>query len=192
MVKKWAREMFIFQAVIPAEKFIGFSMLESQSWKNKMVTKMGRLKRWWYLSKLLTITITISNFFNCPGNCKGIWNWNFDQKLNHDFTNHGYLHSAAWKALYSFKIKRSQEARHNQFFFQNILINEIFEIFKMFKNSWINVYYTKSKRCSPWTAYSVFDWKYFFWVNLIQKLKIVSLSWNFVPRLIQIFRIPRW
>ena len=31
MVKKWAREMFIFQAVVPAEKFIGFSMLESQS-----------------------------------------------------------------------------------------------------------------------------------------------------------------
>ena len=50
---------------------------------------------------------------------------------------------AVWKALYDFKIKRAQEARHNQFFFQNVKNNEIFEIFKMLKNnSWINVYYT--------------------------------------------------
>ena len=52
-----------------------------------------------------------------------------------------------WKTLYNFKIKRAQEARHNQSFFQNFQNNEIFEIFKMFKNnSWINIYYTKSKR----------------------------------------------
>ena len=31
---------------------------------------------------------------------------------------------------------------------------------------------------------SVFDWKYPLWANLIQKIKIVSLSWNLVPRLI--------
>ena len=31
--------------------------------------------------------------------------------------------------------KRAQEARHNQFFFQHIQNNEIFEIFKMFKNN---------------------------------------------------------
>ena len=49
--------------------------------------------------------------------------------------------------LYNFKIKRAQEARHKHFFFQNVPNNEIFEIFKMFQNnSWINVYYTKSKR----------------------------------------------
>ena len=49
--------------------------------------------------------------------------------------------TVVWKALYNFKIKRAQ------FFFQNVQNNEIFEIFKMFKNnSWINVYYTKSKR----------------------------------------------
>ena len=54
--------------------------------------------------------------------------------------------TVVWKALYNFKIKRAQEARHNQFFFQNVQNNEIFEIFKMFKNnSWINFYYTKSK-----------------------------------------------
>ena len=50
----------------------------------------------------------------------------------------------------------------------------------------------KAKACSPWTACSVFNWKYLFWVNLVQKLKIISLSWNFVPRLIQICRIPWW
>ena len=48
-----------------------------------------------------------------------------------------------WKALQNFKIKRTQEVRHNQFFFQNFPDDEIFEIFKMFKNnSWINDYYT--------------------------------------------------
>ena len=56
------------------------------------------------------------------------------------------VRTVVWKALYNFKIKRAQEARHNQFFFQNVQNNEIFEIFKMFKNnSWINVYYIKSK-----------------------------------------------
>ena len=50
----------------------------------------------------------------------------------------------------------------------------------------------KSNTCSPWTACSVFNWKCLFWVNLVQKLRIISLSWNFVPRLIQICRIPWW
>ena len=43
--------------------------------------------------------------------------------------------TVARKALYNFKIKRAQEVRYNQFFFQNVQNNEIFEIFKMFKNS---------------------------------------------------------
>ena len=34
-----------------------FSRLESQSRKNKIATNLWRLKIWWYLSKLLTITI---------------------------------------------------------------------------------------------------------------------------------------
>ena len=50
----------------------------------------------------------------------------------------------------------------------------------------------KASTCSPWTACSVFNWKYLFWVNLIQKLRIISLSWNFVPRLIKICRILWW
>ena len=33
-----------------------------------------------------------------------------------------------------YTIKRAQEARQNQFLFQNVQNNEIFEIFKIFKN----------------------------------------------------------
>ena len=50
----------------------------------------------------------------------------------------------------------------------------------------------KAKACSTWTSCSFFDWKYLFRVNLVQKFKIISLSWNFLPRLIQICRIPWW
>ena len=39
---------------------------------------------------------------------------------------------------------------------------------------------------------SVFDWKYPFWANLVQKVKIISLSWNLVPRLIRVCRIQWW
>ena len=50
------------------------------------------------------------------------------------------ISTAVWKALYNFKIKRAQEAKNNQFFLQIVQNNEIFEIFKMFKNNrWINV-----------------------------------------------------
>ena len=40
--------------------------------------------------------------------------------------------------------------------------------------------------------FSVFVRKYPLWSNPIQKIKIVRLTWNLVPRLIQIFRIQRW
>ena len=39
---------------------------------------------------------------------------------------------------------------------------------------------------------SVFDWKYPFWANLVQKIKIVTLSWNLVPTLIRTCRIQWW
>ena len=38
--------------------------------------------------------------------------------------------------------------------------------------------------CSSWTACSVFDWKYLLWENLVQKLKVVSLSRTFVPTIV--------
>ena len=42
----------------------------------------------------------------------------FRPKFNKfDFTNHGFLHSAVWKALHNVEIKRAEKARHNQFFF---------------------------------------------------------------------------
>ena len=34
-----------------------------------------------------------------------------------------------------------------------------------------------------------FEWKDRFWVNLVQKVKIISWSWNLVPALIQICKI---
>ena len=35
----------------------------------------------------------------------------------------------------------------------------------------------------------VLDWKYHFWTNMVQKIKIVSLSWNLGPLLIRICTI---
>ena len=167
-------------------------MFESQSWKNKTVTKVWSLKRWWYLSKLLTITITNFNFFNCPENLWRKLRLKFRSKFNHGFTNHGYLHSAVWKALYNFKIKRTQEAKHNKFFFQNVQIMRSMRSSKYLKTT-VELMFTTQKAYaafSPRTACSVFHWKYLFWVNLAQKLKIISLSWYIVPRLIKICTIP--
>ena len=38
----------------------------------------------------------------------------------------------------------------------------------------------KANACNAWTTRSVFNWKYLFWVNLVKKFKIISLSWIFV------------
>ena len=38
-------------------------------------------------------------------------------------------------------------------------------------------------------SFFVFEWKYPFWANLVQKIKIISLSWNLVPTVIRICRI---
>ena len=34
----------------------------------------------------------------------------------------------------------------------------------------------KANAYSTWTACSAFNWKYLFWVNLVQELKIISVS----------------
>ena len=122
----------------------------------------------------------------------------FRSKCNHDFTNYGYLHSAVWKALYNFKIKRAQEERDSIFKWDKFSF-KMFKIIRSLRSSkclktTVELTFTtqKANACSPWTACSVFSWKCLFWVNLVQKLKIISLSWNFVPRLIQICRIPWW
>ena len=41
-------------------------------------------------------------------------------------------------------------------------------------------------------TFSVFDQKYPFWADLVQKVKIISWSWNSVPRLIRMCRIHWW
>ena len=41
-------------------------------------------------------------------------------------------------------------------------------------------------------TFSILEWKHPFWANLVQKIKIVSLSWNLVPTLIRISRIQWW
>ena len=40
--------------------------------------------------------------------------------------------------------------------------------------------------------FHVLGWEYHFWENLVQKIKIVSLSWNLVLTLIWIWRIHWW
>ena len=52
------------------------SMLESHSWKCEIVAKIWRLKRSWYLSKLLPFTINFNfgHFFSCPVKFKIVWN----------------------------------------------------------------------------------------------------------------------
>ena len=40
--------------------------------------------------------------------------------------------------------------------------------------------------------YFVLDYKFFFWANLAQKMKITSLYWNLVFRLTRIWRIQWW
>ena len=41
-------------------------------------------------------------------------------------------------------------------------------------------------------TFSVFDRKYPFWANLVQKFKIVCLKWNLTPRPSRICQIQRW
>ena len=57
------------------------------------------------------------------------------------------IYTVLFQKLYTILRQRAQEARDNQFLFQNVQNNEIYEIFKMFKNnSWIKVYDRKNKR----------------------------------------------
>ena len=134
------------------------------------------------------------NFFSCPVKLKKNLKLKFRSKFNHDFTNHGYLlHSAVWKVLYNFKIKESRSQDITNFSFRMFKMMGFLRSSKCSKTI-VEITFTaqKANAGSPWTACSVFDWKDPFWVNLVQKLKIVSLSWNFVLRIIQICRITQY
>ena len=48
--------------------------------------------------------------------------------------------------------------------------------------------YGRTHKCD----FSIFDQKFPFWANLVKKIKIVSLSWNLVSRLIRICRNQWW
>ena len=99
------------------------------------------------------------------------------------------MHSAVWKALKNFKIKRAKETRRNQIFFQNVKKKKKYLRSSKYLKTTVELTFTtqKANTCSLWTALTG---NTFCWVNLIQKFKIISLSWNIVPRLIQICRIP--
>ena len=56
----------------------------------------------------------------------------------------------------------------------------------------IGTYTNSNMRSVMMFNFSAFDWKYHFRANLVQKIKIVSLNWNFVPRLIWICQIQWW
>ena len=66
-LKNGAEKGFIFHAIFPA-LYPFWSKFYSQSWKSNIVTKMWRLKRWWYLSKLdyYYHKFDFDNFFSCP------------------------------------------------------------------------------------------------------------------------------
>ena len=135
-------------------------MLESQSWKNKIVTKMGRLKRWWYLSKLFTFTITSFNFFNCLVKLQRNLKLKFRSKFNHDFTNHGSLYSSVWNVLYNFKKKvpRRQD-----------ITNFSFKMFEIMRSFMLVLFPTGNMMLLTFT---VFDRKYLFGQTWSKKWKL--------------------
>ena len=51
-----------------------------------------------------------------------------------------------------------------------------------------NIVINDHGRTHKW-EFSVFNRKFFFGANLVKKIKLVSLSWNLVPELIQICKI---
>ena len=73
-------------------------MLESQSWKDKIVTKMWRWKRWWYLLKLdyYHHKFDFGNFFGCPVKLWKNLKLKFRSKFNHGFT----IIKAIYKVLF--------------------------------------------------------------------------------------------
>ena len=102
-------------------------------------------------------------------------------ECKHGFTNRGCLHCAILKALHGFPKKRALKLRNMEFFLQNVQ-NEIFKIFKVFKNSmkfsraacWINS--IKINRCKS-TILIIFLFCHYcwslLWCNFWKSLKSV-------------------
>ena len=49
--------------------------------------------------------------------------------------------------------------------------------------------YTNSNMQNSMVIFTFFDRKYPFWANFVQKVRLISWSWNLVPKLIRISRI---
>ena len=74
--------------ILYGKKFIGKPLysvsLNLNHEKSKTTTEIWRLKRWWYLSKRLTITIScliLVTFSAVQLNWRRIWNWNLSRNL---------------------------------------------------------------------------------------------------------------
>ena len=76
-----------------------FTMLESKSWKSKTVTKMWRLKGWWYLPKLdyYHHKFDFGDFFSCPVKLWKNLKLKFRSKFNHGFT----IYKVLFKKIYT-------------------------------------------------------------------------------------------
>ena len=116
----------------------------------------------------------------------------FRSKFNQDFTIIMAIYTVLFENLYT--ILRQKEPRRQEITNFSPKMFKITRFLRSSKCSKTTVELTfttqKANTCSPWTACSVFDWKYPFWVHLVQKLKFISLSWNLVLELIRICRIP--
>ena len=115
----------------------------------------------------------------------------FRSKFNHGFTIIMAIYTVLCEKIY--KILRQKEPRRQE------ITNFSFKMFKIMRFLRppeccktiveLTSLTQRANACSPWTACSVFYWKYPFWVNLFQKLKIVILSWNLELELIRRCRI---
>ena len=94
---------FLVKILLAKLKNFLFSMLECQSWKSKIVTKMWRLKRWWYLSKLdyNHHMFDFVNFYSCPVKLQKNLKLTFRSKFNHGFTIIVAIYKVLFEKIYT-------------------------------------------------------------------------------------------
>ena len=179
LLKNRAERGFIFPAIIPAlYLFVKLKYLYIQyAWISTM-KKQKNSNHSVKVEKMVEFVETFDhyhqkfnfvNFFSCP--VKLLKNLKLGSKFNHSLKHNGYLHSTIWKALYNFKIKKPRKQVVTNFSFK------MFKICRFLRSS--NCSEIRAELtfyCSLWTVCSVFDWKYSFWVYLVQKLNIVRQS----------------
>ena len=110
-----------------------------------------------------------------------MWNWNLDRNLIIILLIMGIC-TMLFEKLYT--TLRWKEPRRQE------ITNFSFKMFKRMRSlrsskclkTTVELTFTtqKANAFSHWTACSVFKSKYLFWVNLVQKLKIISYMQNFM------------